>query len=52
LILIPQKLGSIRSWSSEGGRTWSPNIRDIAADDWQAGPLENIVKALEAIDHA
>ena len=47
LILEVRSRGGIVKLSGEKSTPWQPNLIDACADDWMAGPLENVLKALE-----
>lgn len=48
LILVPQSRGAIMKRRGDSLTPWQPNVLDVCADDWQAGPLATVLAALEA----
>lgn len=48
IMLTAQGRGGIRRWHDGKSTPWQPNLIDLCADDWIAGPLEAVRLAIEA----
>lgn len=46
LVVVPQRRGGMYKWSKGKLIQYSPNVMDVAADDWQVGPLNAVLDHL------
>lgn len=48
VVVRVKRLGFTNKLCRDHWNPWQPNVLDLVADDWEAGPMEQVMKALQA----